>query len=72
VILYAVIEPTRVGCITPDEGRRERAATEAALLRASSAGRCCEVHCFVNLDLPVHETFGATPWNLARPIGRCG
>ena len=60
VILYAVIEPTRVGCITPDEGRRERAAvTEAALLRASSAGRGCEVHCFVDLDL--HETFGATP-----------
>ncbi len=49
-----------MGCImiTPDEGRRERAATEAALLRASSAGRGCEVHCFVDLDL--HETFGET------------
>ena len=33
VQLYAVIEPTgptRVGCITPDWGRRERAATKAA------------------------------------------
>ncbi len=64
VKLYAVIEPTRVGCITFDGGRRERAATKAALLRAPSAGRGCEVHCFVNLDL--HETLGATPWNLAR------
>ena len=65
VNLYAVIEPTRVGCIiTPDEGRRERAATKAALLRASSAGRGCEVHCTVDLDL--HETFGATPRQLAR------
>jgi hypothetical protein len=64
VILYAVIEPTRVGCITPDGGRRELAATKAALSRASSAGRGCEVHCFVDLDL--QETFGATPRNLAR------
>jgi hypothetical protein len=68
VMLYAGIEPTRVSSITPDEGRRERAATEAALLRASSAGRggaaASQLHCFVDLDLK--ETFSATPWNLAR------
>jgi hypothetical protein len=59
VMLYAVFEPTR---ISSDEGRRELAATEAALLRSSCAGRGCQVHCIVDLDL--HEAFGATSVNL--------
>ncbi len=67
VMLYAGIEPTRVGCITPDEGRRGRAATEAALLRVSSAGRGGEAASPLRgVDLDLKETFSATPWNLAR------
>ena len=32
VMLYAVIEPTRMSCITPDGGRRERAAKKSRLI----------------------------------------
>ena len=72
VTLYAVIEPTRVGCITPDWVRCERAATKAALLRAprapGAAARCTVSWTWTGMKRSARHR-GNLP---ACAIGRCG